>query len=253
MAFTLDAACGCQTGKLRSNNEDNFYFADGWLAVDNTGLDDPAVMNAPLYKPLCLAVFDGMGGENFGEEAAYAAASEMRFVRRGLRERLMRDGSFLTEMCARLNAAVVRRARELKTERMGCTLAAVWFEPQRFMACNLGDSRIYLLRDGKLERLSKDHVEKLNGPSRRKAPLTQYLGLNPEEYRLDPSMAFGKLRQGDRFLICSDGLTDMLSEEEIAAALSGARNALNGVHRLIGEALEHGGRDNVTAVVGLII
>ena len=84
-------------------------------------------------------------------------------------------------------------------------------------ACNLGDSRIFLLRGNKLQKISVDHVAE--GTIFKKPPLTQHIGIPTDEFRIDPYIVSLKIRKGDRFLICSDGLTDMLSFEDIEAFL----------------------------------
>lgn len=82
MSYMLDAACLCNTGKVRKNNEDNFFFDNRCLEVNNTGLKHPVSMAKPLRRELCVAVFDGMGGENFGEYASSAAAECMQHMTR---------------------------------------------------------------------------------------------------------------------------------------------------------------------------
>ena len=78
MAYLIDAACCCNTGKVRKNNEDNFYFAGRCLEEQNNGLKHPVSTTFSLRKEHCVAVFDGMGGEYFGESASFAAALTCR-------------------------------------------------------------------------------------------------------------------------------------------------------------------------------
>ena len=146
-----------------------------------------------------------------------------------------------------LNAAVLARAGTLMVERMGSTMAALCFTRRGVTACNIGDSRVYILRDGALRQLSVDHVEHWEG--RKKTPLTQHLGLDPEELRLEPSICEEALRGGDRFLLCSDGLSDMLEDERIAELLAAAPGAEQAARSLLDAALEQGGRDNTTVIV----
>ena len=66
MPYILDASCGCNTGRVRRNNEDNFFFDGRCLEADNNGLKPVAIMKKTLRREVCVAIFDGMGGENFG-------------------------------------------------------------------------------------------------------------------------------------------------------------------------------------------
>ncbi|MBR3437512.1 MAG: serine/threonine-protein phosphatase [Lachnospiraceae bacterium] len=249
MSYVLEAAVGCNTGKIRKNNEDNFFFSGRILSSMGSGLKNPLTMEEPLKKEICLAVFDGMGGESFGELASYAAADTLRKTVPTLRDRLMPKGKYLDALCQRLNCEVVAKARELGTERMGSTLVLLSFRHRSLTVCNLGDSRAYRLRDGAFLQLTVDHVVKQTGGVRRKMPLTQHLGIDPEELLLEPYIAEGKLERGDQYLLSSDGLTDMLTDQEISEIMGRAASSEEAVRELIENALEKGGRDNVTAIV----
>jgi protein phosphatase len=249
MDFTLEAACLCNTGRVRKNNEDNFFFDGRCLEADNNGLKHAVTMKRPLQQDTFVAVFDGMGGENFGEFASFAAASCMRESLQRLEDYVVPERSFLNDLCQRLNNAVVARARELFTERMGSTLVAFYFSHGYAYVCNLGDSRAYRFREGEFLQVSEDHVEHREGAVKKKAPLTQHLGINPEDFLIEPYIAKGELAAGDQYLLCSDGLTDMLSNLEIASIMSEADTAESCAEQLVHAALEHGGRDNVTVIV----
>ena len=249
MSYVLKAACGCNTGKVRKNNEDNFFFFGRILNSYNGGLKSPVAEEQALGKEICLAVFDGMGGESFGELASYVSADMLRKTSPTFRDRLAGKRKYLTELCQKLNLAVVEKARELGTERMGSTVVMLSFSRNRIYVCNLGDSRAYRLRNGEFLQLTVDHVVKQPGMVQRKMPLTQHLGIDPEMLLLEPYIAEGKLQRGDQYLLCSDGLTDMLSDEEIREILMREPSAESATGELIREALEKGGKDNVTAIV----
>lgn len=252
MSYILDAACLCNTGKMRKNNEDNFFFDNRCLEVENNGLKVPAVMRKSLGKEVCVAVFDGMGGENYGEFASFAAAECMRQTTRKLKDYFIPERKFLNGMCMKINDAVVAKQKELCTERMGSTMVAFYFSHNYVYVCNLGDSRAYRLRDGELLQLSVDHVEKRPGPNK-KAPLTQHLGIDPENFLIEPHIAKGELLSEDQYLLCSDGLTDMLTNLEIFDILHQSETSEDCVQQLVSAALEKGGKDNVTAIVCRII
>ena len=247
MALILDAACLCDTGRVRKNNEDNFYFDGRCLPADNDGLTAPLTWHGGLWGRKFFAVFDGIGGENCGEEASCAAAEWMRENPIRLTDAFTPAEELFRRLCVQLNAAVLARAGTLMVERMGSTMAALCFTRRGVTACNIGDSRVYILRDGALRQLSVDHVEHWEG--RKKTPLTQHLGLDPEELRLEPSICEEALRGGDRFLLCSDGLSDMLEDERIAELLAAAPGAEQAARSLLDAALEQGGRDNTTVIV----
>lgn len=245
----MSAACGCDRGKVRSGNQDNFYFRGNCLEETNNGLEAPLEFSGWQRSGMMLAVFDGMGGENYGETASFTAATTMDTLRKGWSQRTMDDRQFLCGCVETLNAAVVQAQERLHTRRMGTTVTALYLGAKHMYIWNVGDSRCYLLRDGTLKQCSVDHVGSLLRPGERKAPLTQYLGLDPEELSIVPAVSCEELRRGDRYLLCSDGVTDMLSDEQIKAALSDGTSCTDCVKTLISGALEQGGKDNITAIV----
>jgi protein phosphatase len=249
MRYLIQAACGCQIGKIRKNNEDNFFFDGKCLERENNGLNHPACVEEPLKNGFSVAVFDGMGGENYGEYASYAAARQMQQTQRTLTDFLIPEKNYLLRLTNQLNGAVNQVQQEMHTDRVGSTMVGLYFSGRYVYVCNVGDSRAYRLRDGEFLQLSVDHVEKRPGRENRKAPLTQYLGFGSDEIQLEPHIAKGQIKRGDVYLLCSDGLTDMLSNFEISDILMQQTDAEFCVKELIDAALERGGRDNVTAIV----
>lgn len=253
MDLFLDAACYCNTGRVRKNNEDNFFFDGRCLEAINKGLKHPVTMMKPLRGEECLAVFDGMGGENYGELASFAAADCMQRMTRGNTDYYIPERKFLEKMCGCINEAVLEKQREMRIDRMGSTMVALYFSHDYVYLCNLGDSRAYRLRDREFMQLSVDHVEKNAAQAGKKAPLTQHLGIDPEEFLIEPYIAKGELKHGDQYLLCSDGLTDMLSNLEIDAIMTASDGPAECVKKLVDAALEKGGKDNVTVIICRII
>lgn len=249
MGFSIEVACCCHVGKVRKNNEDNFFFDGKCLEVENNGLKNPAYIDTPVKRGLCYAVFDGMGGENFGEIASFAAARRMQQTERTLGDYLISEKKYLNKLATNLNEAVLQAKREQCTDRMGTTMVALYFSGRYVYVCNIGDSRAYRLRDGEFLQISEDHVEHRPGREHRKAPLTQHLGIDPEDMIIEPHIAKGELRKGDMYLLCSDGLTDMLSNLEISCLLHDYPNVYECASQLIQAALGKGGRDNITVIV----
>lgn len=249
MKFTIQAACGCSTGKIRKNNEDNFFFDGKCLMRDHQGLRNPALLEKPLENGFSLAVFDGMGGEHFGEHASYAAARQMQAATKELDSFLISEKVFLQRLTAQLDEAVVRLQKELRSEHIGSTFVNLSFFCRYVYVCNVGDSRAYRLRDGEFLQLSSDHTEKRPGRNSEKGTLTQYLGFGSEEMEIEPYIAKGELKKDDIYLLCSDGLTDMLTNAEICGILDEAADAESCVQQLLRAALDRGGRDNITVIV----
>lgn len=247
----ITAACGCNTGKRRRNNEDNFYFAGSYLDTDNNALNRTLTVTRALREGCCLAIFDGMGGEDYGEVAANTAAVGLSAALAQMKASGGKRAEFLYNTAQELNNAVFEKTIELGAERVGCTMAALLFERREVYLCSVGDSRAYRLRSGELKQLSVDDVVagyKGGG----KAPLTQHIGMDPGSYIIEPHIGRGDLKPGDVYLICSDGLTDMLDEGEILAHLEDSADVKTCVERLIADALKNGGRDNVTVILARI-
>ena len=253
MRYAIQAACGCHTGKIRKNNEDNFYFDGKCLEIDNNGLKHPVYIEDALKNGRCFAVFDGMGGEQYGELASYAAARQMQTTTRNLTDFFIPEKAYLTRLAMELDKKVNTIQAEKQTEHIGTTLVSLYFSGRYVYVCNVGDSRAYRLRDGEFLQLSKDHVERYPGRESQKAPLTQYLGVGSEDMEIDPYIAKGEIKTGDLYLLCSDGLTDMLTNFEITDIMLNNDNVEDCVQALIQAALEHGGRDNITVIICRLI
>lgn len=251
--FLFNASCYSHMGHIRVNNEDNFFFLGDRLAEHNLGMDAPISHSGNLKDgAVAMAVFDGMGGEDYGEAASYAAASTLCQILLQSPHPAVSEEQFLIQCCNSMNQAVVDAGRALRTAVMGTTAAILLFSDHQVFACNVGDSRIFRLRGGLLEQLSVDHTDAALmagiGAGRRRPRLIQWLGMNPEEVRLVPSIARFPLEEGDVFLICSDGLTDMVRPEQIAKIMAGSISASDCTNRLVQAALAGGGKDNITVI-----
>ena len=253
MRFIVQAACGCNTGIVRKNNEDNFFFNGKCLELENDGLRHPVILEEPLRNGFCVAVFDGMGGEHFGEHASFAAARQMQTLEKNLTDYFISEKTYLSRLAFDLDRTVVQLQEKLQTNHIGSTFVTLYFSGRYVYACNIGDSRAYRLRDGEFLQLSVDHVEKRPGKGSTKAPLTQYLGFGSDEVEIDPYIAKGEIKKDDMYLLCSDGLTDMLTNFEITDIMLNSENPEICAEALIREAIKHGGRDNITVIVCKLI
>ena len=250
--FLLDVACACHTGKIRSNNEDNLYFDGKILEEIHSGLGKGIAKSILLSESSAFAVFDGMGGEESGEKASYEAAARFAEVLKDKQDFLVRPRDLLNDVCLQMNGAVLQASEKLPFGRMGSTVVSLLFSRDEVHVCNLGDSRAFRLRDKELMQLTQDHVEMLPAYAdgqKRKPALSQYLGVRPEELTLEPYIAKGELRSGDQYLLCSDGLTDMVRNVEICSILEREDNTLDCVDALVRAALQGGGKDNITVIL----
>lgn len=248
MAYQIEYAYTCHIGKIRNNNEDNFWCCGDSLEAQNQGMSHirSGYMKQSEY-PL-LAVFDGMGGESCGEMAAFLAAEACGEHFKTAKDGIRNDPEeFLNEICESMNQAICDYGRTNKINSMGTTAALLAFAEDAVYSCNLGDSRIYKSDREKFYQISQDHV--LGRSLFGKAPLTQYLGMEEENLQLEPSISRQEIKIGDRFLLCSDGITDMLSDREIADILSRDIPVAKTVEILVDRALKKGGRDNITVVL----
>lgn len=248
MNFYVHAACACDIGNVRKNNEDNFLFNDEYLDEINLGLKKTLTYEEKLTGDFCVAVFDGMGGENFGEVAAFTAAQKLKEEKLSFIKEIISNDCFENVVNV-LNDSVVEKKQQLLTEKMGTTFVSVWCLDNMVKVCNIGDSRAYIFRDGKLSQLSSDHIEKRQGKSDEKCGLTQFLGFNTDEVDLDPYTVEINLNSDDLYLLCSDGLSDMLTDDEISNILEKNTDTRICAETLIDSAKENGGRDNITVII----
>ena len=250
--WILNAAVACNTGKVRLNNEDNFYFNGYHLKQENTGLEKPIQKRITDKRDSIFCVFDGMGGGDYGEAASFAGVKMLKKEWSQI-SKVLYPEQFLEELCQNLNLAVCMQQELLGSDRMGSTMALLLFHDGGVYAANIGDSKIFLLRNGELEQISQDHDDskyiQQMGISHRKPRLTQYLGMNPDKVRMEPYICSMEVLKKDRFLICSDGLTDMVDQEKITQILSENKDAQQAVQKLLDSAMEQGGVDNTTIMV----
>ena len=236
----------CDRGLLRDRNEDA-------LSVNGLFLRDDAVeltVEIPEEGFFYLLVSDGMGGHEKGEEASRFALEEMeeQFSFHHIRPESFEDD--VREAARYINFKLNRAAAEDGQQRpMGCTLTGVVWHYGRTWLVNAGDSRTYRFREGMLRQLTTDETERgITGNPDASKLLLNCLG-GGAEGRLAVDDLEGKLLEGDVLLICSDGLCDMVSDEEIETALADGATASD----LLRMACETGGADNVSIILARVI
>ena len=237
----VEYALVCSVGKLRRNNEDNFY-CDGYIREDVDSNEDSEIcgtVNTDTNE--LFAVFDGMGGEACGEVASYVAAQECRAF---ARQRDAYNGEYLYELAELLNQKVLDETLARSLVIMGTTAAMLQIASDDVYILNAGDSRIYKLSGHELRQISEEHIV----VGYRGKAITKFLGM-PEDHPLEPYIAKGKYQAGDMFLLCSDGVTDMLTDDEIRLILDDKSDLSVLARALVNAALEKGGVDNTTALL----
>jgi PPM family protein phosphatase len=239
-------ALGCKTdlGRVRENNEDKFeYFIP----------EDEATIAA---KGSIFLVCDGMGGHAAGQIASELAAKT--FIDVYLHHPSSEPEPALVAGVSAANRFVTDVGRAVPSRKgMGTTLSGLVLLQDRAWTVQVGDSRIYRLRDGELARLTLDHTwieeavrsgalrleEAESHPYRH--VLTRAIGTDGD---IRPDVASYPLSEGDTFLLCSDGLTNHVLDEEIAQTLA-SHGPSQACWRLVGAALLGGGSDNCTVMV----
>lgn len=234
-------ACVCHRGKVRRINQDNLVWEKQFLPMGDEGLAGIVCGALPLERTLLFGVFDGMGGEQRGEAASWIAAGT------AAEWDATDDREEIRKLCREMNRRICEFAAGNGLSSCGTTAAMLLVDGKKAIGCNLGDSRIYYLRNGFLTQLSEDHVYPVYASG--KPPLLQYLGIPESEMSIEPSLFSKEIRTGDMILICSDGLTDMVDEDRILRVLMPAGSLEDKAEALLDAALSAGGRDNITIIL----
>ena len=192
-------------------------------------------------EPFIVAVFDGMGGEQCGELASLIAAKYAADFAIG--QQPVED---LNRFCREANDEICRYADDNNIRSMGTTAAILAFAKKEIALCNIGDSKVFRFDGEKLDQISTDDYA-VAFPGR-KPPLSQNLGIPMSEMVIEPHLARGFYHDGDVYLLCSDGLTDMVDADVIREILSDP-DVNKAVDRLLYTALYNGGTDNITIIV----
>jgi serine/threonine protein phosphatase PrpC len=244
----LHATAFTHQGAVRAHNEDAVAIGF-WIASEPMAA--PAVLEHDVTGPLICLVADGMGGHAAGEVASRAVAEHLsRRVGEAVDETaiaaLLRDAD--AELCALMREHPAWRG-------MGTTVAGIRVAPERVLAFNVGDSRVYRIEAGGLVQLSTDDTPGPKLPDGRTAVYTSSIisqvlgGYGPDEpgERIVPHVLSEPLAAGARYLICSDGLTDLLDKAAIEDLLGEDDQA--SVQALFEAAMARGGDDNVSLIL----
>ncbi|MEV7277098.1 Stp1/IreP family PP2C-type Ser/Thr phosphatase [Streptomyces sp. NPDC093111] len=238
MSLSLRFAAGSHKGMIREGNEDSGYAG-----------------------PRLLAIADGMGGQAAGEVASSEVISTLV---------TLDDDVPGSDILTSLGTAVQRANDQLRMmveedpqlEGMGTTLTALLWTGQRLGLVHVGDSRAYLLRDGVLTQITQDHtwVQRLVDEGRiteeeatthpQRSLLMRALGSGDH---VEPDLSIREVRAGDRYLVCSDGLSGVVSHQTLEETLASYQGPQETVQELIQLALRGGGPDNITVIVADVL
>ena len=236
MNYSLDYVAISDRGLVRQNNEDSAYAG-----------------------PRLLALADGMGGHAAGEVASQLVIAQVSKLDADQPDADLLDALALA--CAEGNSSIAEEINaNPATEGMGTTLTALLFDGERVGLCHVGDSRGYLLRDGELTQITRDdtYVQSLVDEGSLTA---EEASMHPQRSLIlkaltgrpvEPTLKYREVRRGDRYLLCSDGLSDPVSRETIAEALAEG-TPKEAANRLIELALRSGGPDNITIVIADVV
>lgn len=248
MNIRFNYAAISDVGMVRKNNEDNVYMP-----------------NLPIREPKCsiyqnsgsittdksfFCVCDGMGGHSAGEVASYIAVSHVSQNYNKVIELINKKSeitSVFRDFISNTNEVIYGAAQKNpEFTSMGTTLTGIYFMNDCAHFVNIGDSRAYMLSKTKLKQLSVDHTDAENTHA-----LTRFLGMSSVYGKVVPDVAGKgeKIGFGKRFLLCSDGLTDMVDNTMIAEILIKEENPEAAARKLVEEAKKNSGRDNITVLV----
>lgn len=266
----VDVSALTHPGHVRTNNEDHFFVTKATRLLETMVTSLPAgdVPERADEVNYVMVVADGMGGHAAGEVASRLAIGALvglalqipdwifwvdqdtaPELQRRARHAIEQVGSMLNE----------RGSQDSALQGMGSTLTGARSCGRDLLIMHVGDSRAYLSRAGRLERLTRDHTyaqmlvdagqlsasdAKISGF---RHMLVNVLGGTAEHVEVDVDLL--RLEDGDRLLLCTDGLTDCVNEDTISATLAGALPSSDVCRRLVQLALDGGGRDNITAIV----
>ena len=256
--IVVNACVISHRGCVRDNNEDNFFF-DGDLMTEAEE-DDGAMISISQRRNYHLfAVCDGMGGLQGGERASSICVYTM-----GMLNMMMPSATVPKAIDIYAEDASKRVYEDSiiigEEGREGSTMAVLYLVDGKAFVGNVGDSRVYLLRGGQLFQLSEDQSPvfeqlkrgELTREQMRKHPrgtvIGAFIGMPVERWPYAKHF-MTPLCEGDRFMLCSDGVSDLLMHEEIRARLAENRDPKAAASLLIWRAMEMGGKDNSTCMV----
>lgn len=265
MGLKIEAAVCCSIGR-RKNNEDNFYVNGRYMEREQ--MNDGGQYTAMVTDDLQIyAVCDGMGGAEFGEEASLKTVKKLKQYQ----ETCPQPDStvYLEQLIDEVNRDVdqISLDKGMESGSCGSTIAMMLLRNDSFRTVHVGDSRVYRLRKGELERMTRDDSEVQDMVDRgeitldqawthpRKNVITRHLGMPTDGTVLMPAISVRRqLHEGDRYMICSDGVSDQLHDTMIQDILCRNLPTKDAAELIVRTALRDADRagmssDNITCVL----
>lgn len=241
IVLTAASRVGC----VRSNNEDMVLAYDKLLRSDVYATE----FMTENTDRFAIAVADGMGGHNAGEVASSDTLSNLQYFINDLPGGLA-IGEFdemLMMWLQSINQIIASKGHvNPSMAEMGTTLVGFIYYNHKYFWLNCGDSRLYRLRNGQLRQLSTDHsLNNVNGEKKHSNIITNCIGAGCKNSYMDLFEFTADVLTGDTYLLCSDGLNDMVSDKDLEQLLNDGASA----NRLCEAAIQAGGYDNVSACV----
>jgi len=241
----IEAQINCDIGRVRPKNEDMILFAGNLYRDTTYSLDFELGENVRL----AAIVADGMGGHKGGEYASQLACElfDNFVVNLPANLPIAELKTLLKAWAEKTHAVIVAKSiEEAEYEGMGTTFCGLLFYEKSIIALNVGDSRLYRYRDGILKQISKDHSmrELYKNPTLPSNQIYNSLGAGDSAF-IDVTDISEYVLSEDIFLVCSDGIVDMISDEEIETILTNEPCA----ERLVTAARNAGGNDNISVIL----
>ncbi len=253
----IKVSVSTSVGCVRERNEDNFYADEFGMRLEE---EDAFTGQLDMSCRRIFAVCDGMGGEDFGDDASEISAGVIEFYKGKLRAAEPDDlHGVVNEYAIKANNEIWEMVRRQQGYQSGSTLAMAIIDKDQVNIFNIGDSRVYFYKEKKLTQITEDQTlamkkfkeniyteeQAKNSPDCHR--ITNFLGIDERGYGPQAVHTGTFPTETMMILICSDGLTDMCCDEEIAEILSEKND--NHADSLVDRAIENGGVDNVTCVV----
>ena len=254
LGVRMTVAGRSDVGRVRKNNEDAFTVTDLDSGTRFEASEGSHELDL-LERGILLALSDGMGGHQAGEVASALVLDSLRKDMRSAGSGPIQQK--IAAAVSRANAAVREASKSAEKHGMGATLTAVFVHGSEAYVAEVGDSRAYLLRGGRLRQITRDQTlvqamvdQGVLSPDQAKKSAQKNIVLQAVGLADDVRVAIGRFeyRRGDRILICSDGVSNALAEDELRDLLSTA-TPKDACDRVIDLANERGGQDNATAIV----
>lgn len=241
----LEISSASRIGCVREQNEDMILVDNHFVRDD----DYNTLLTLNHEDRYIIAVADGMGGHNRGDVASSDTLHNLQYYYHDIPSGLNASefNETIVGWLESINNFVASKGRaDEQYKGMGTTLVGVAYYAGDFYSLNCGDSRLYRFRDGELTQLTTDHsLNNMLGSSKHSSIITNCIGGGCTSSYIDVVKMTDDIRPGDIYLLCSDGLTDMVRDARISILLSEGANA----NLLCEAAIERGGLDNVSACV----